>query len=269
MKNNLNIAIIGYGRFGELLAKILSPFGNIFVISSKPVRKIKFKKIEITDLPQMDWVIPAVPISALKDTLRKIAPHLKKGVLVTDVCSVKFYPCKWLKKYLPSDIEITGTHPMFGPDSAKNGLKDLQIVVCPLRQSEKTLIYLEKIFSKMGLEIIKTTPEFHDKEVAKCLALVHFIGRGLEKIKVKKQKITTLGFERLLRVNETVSNDTWQLFLDISRFNPYTSKVRKDFIQALRSIDSEIRRQHLENLSKRFGPFRLTPAGLHKKGQRI
>jgi prephenate dehydrogenase len=240
MKNNFKITIIGYGRFGRLLARSLPFFGDISVISSKKINEKNIKQVGFADLKNSDLVIPSVPISTLKNLLKKISPNLKPGAIVMDVCSVKSYPCRWLKQELPKNIEIIGSHPMFGPDSAKHGLKGLQIVLCPLRISPKNYSRIKDIFKKLKLKIIETTPEEHDKQAATCLALVHFIGRGLGKIGFAKQSITTLGFERLLAVNETVNNDTWQLFIDMQRFNPYTKKTRKNYLNALNQLDKKI-----------------------------
>ena len=158
-----------------------------------------------------------------------------------DVCSVKVLPAKWLQAYLPQEIEVMATHPMFGPDSAKNGLKGLQWVLCPLRISDQTLNNVTQILNKLELEIIETTPEDHDQQTAVSLALVHFIGRGLEELGLQKQKISSLGFDRLLKVNETVTNDSWQLFLDMQQYNPYTKKMRKRFIKALKKVNKKIK----------------------------
>jgi len=236
-----NIAIIGYGRFGRLLSEILMPFGKISIVTDQKIRNKNLSLIEYPDLERMDWVIPAVPISALESTLKKIAPFLKKGSLVMDVCSVKVYPCKLLKKYVPEGVQIIGTHPMFGPDSAKNGLEGLQMVICPLRQTAKALREVRVAFSRLKLKIIQITPQDHDKQAAKNLALVHFIGRALKMIGVQKQKITTLGYERLLGINETVNNDTWQLFFDMQKYNPYAGKVRSDFLKGLLAFEKKIK----------------------------
>jgi len=240
--NKLKIAIIGFGRFGSLLSEILHPFGEIFIVSRRRIKRKKVKQIDCPDLKLMDWIIPAVPISTLKDVFKKINPHIGSGALVMDVSSVKVYPCRWLRKYLRKDVETIGTHPMFGPDSAKKGLAGLQIVICPVRASMKRLKEVESVFKKLGLKVIRSTPENHDKQAAKSLALVHYLGRALVKMKIKKQAISTLGFERLLLVNETVSNDTWQLFFDMHRYNPYSQKARQDLMQSLRKLDYMIKK---------------------------
>lgn len=232
------IVIIGFGRFGRLLAGIISPFGDIHIISHKKIRGLK--QIEYSDISRMDWIFLAVPISALEESLDRIKPVLKTRALVIDVCSVKEYPCRLMKKILPRDVEIIGTHPMFGPDSAKHGLDGLQVVVCPVRSSRKTVDELKSVFRKLNLKIIETTAAEHDRQTAKSLALVHFIGRGLGKSDVVGQAITTMGFERLLAVSDTVNNDTWQLFLDMQNYNKYSKNIRRSFLSALGNIDKQI-----------------------------
>ncbi len=241
--NKIKIAIIGYGRFGRLLAELLSPFGDIYIVSPNKINNNKLKRIKYRELKLIDWAIISVPISAFKEVLKKTSKNLKAGSLIIDVCSVKILPCRWLKKYARKDIEILGTHPMFGPDSAKEGLSGLQVVICPLRISKSTLKRVKNIFKALKLKTITTTPEEHDKQAAISLALVHFLGRGLFNMNIKKQQISTLGFERLLAINEIVNNDTWQLFIDMHKYNPYTDRIRKKLISSLIKINTNIKKE--------------------------
>ena len=240
MNNKLNITIIGYGRFGKLLHKMLQPHGTISVVEKKKIRDKGVRQTGWDDLNTADWIIPAVPISALESVLKKIKPLIKPGALVMDVSSVKVMPCRWMKNVLPRDTQIIGTHPMFGPDSAKYGFKGLNMIFCPVRISQERLKGIIKIFQQKKLNTIITTPIQHDREAAKSLALVHFIGRGLSQVRIKNQTISTLGFERLLSVNETVTNDSWQLFYDMHRYNPYAATVRHNYIEALRRLNGKI-----------------------------
>lgn len=240
----MKIGIIGFSRFGQLLAKILQPFAEVYVFNrsdkSELAKELGVKWATLEEVCQCDWVFVAVAISATEEMIKQIAPLLKKGNLIMDVCSVKVYPAQWLEKYISQDNEIMATHPMFGPDSAKNGTKDLQWIICPLRINDSTLNKVKDILNKLEVKIIETTPEDHDQQTAVSLALVHFIGRGLEEFGFKNQQITSLGFERLLRVNETVTNDSWQLFLDMQKYNPYTDKIRQKFIDSLNSVNNKI-----------------------------
>jgi len=152
----MKIAIIGFARFGELFADMLSPYGDISIFNRSDTKKpeailrgYKFHSLdELEKLKDADWVILSVAISATEELVGKISPFVKgKNQLVMDVCSVKVLPCEWMKKNLSSDVQILGAHPMFGPDSIKTGVADKQMVLCPVRIDKKSLVKYAK-FSK-------------------------------------------------------------------------------------------------------------------------
>jgi len=240
----MTIGIIGFSRFGQLLAKILKPYAEVYVCNrsdkSQEARELGVKFATLEEVCRADWVFVSVAIGATKAMIKAIASLVKKGALVMDVCSVKVRPAQWLVDYLPPEVEIMATHPMFGPDSAKDGAKGLQWVLCPLRISAARLKEAKDILNKLEVKIIETTPAKHDRATAVSLALVHFIGRGLEEFGFGDQEIKTMGFERLRKVNETVTNDSWQLFLDMQHYNPYTKEIRKKFILALKRVNKKI-----------------------------
>jgi len=237
----MTIGIIGFGRFGQLIAKHLKKFGTVLVYNrsnkQRQAKALGCKWTSLKEVCQADLVILAVPISELEKVARKIKKLVKSPAIVMDVASVKVLPCRWLKKHLPREIEVLATHPVFGPDSTQDGLAGLNIMICPLRIKKKSLDNVLKIFKKLKLNVIKTTPEKHDQEIALSLGLVHFLGRGLEKLKIEPQTISSVGYERLLGVCDTVSNDSWQLFQDMQKFNPYTKNIRKKYLQALKEIN--------------------------------
>lgn len=240
----MNIGIIGFGRFGQLLAKILKKSHNIKVYDRKnkasDAKKLGVEWGLCAEVCNQDLIILCVPISEMDKVLRRIKNKIKKHSIVMDTCSVKEYPAKLMLKHLPRCTEIIASHPMFGPDSAKYGLKGLQIVFCPQRVKKKNLNKIKNIFSEIGLETIQITPQEHDKQSAFSLCLVHFLGRGLEKVGITAQKITTMGFEHLLKVQETVTNDTMQLFKDMQTYNRFAKPLRKKLIQMLQNIHQSI-----------------------------
>ena len=238
-----NIGIIGFGRFGSFLAKILKNSHQIKVYDkldkSKTAKKIgvSFKNLE--EVCQQQLIILCVPISEIDKVLRKIKNKLKPGVIVMDTCSVKEYPAKLMKKYLLSETEIIASHPMFGPDSGKYGLKGLQIVFWPLRIKKRNYQKILKVFKGLGLTIIQMSPKEHDQESALSLCLTHFVGRVLEKMKIPEPKIKTLGFQRLIEVRDNVKNDTWQLFKDIQTYNRFAKIWRRKFLKQAFKIDKQ------------------------------
>lgn len=240
----MEIGIIGFGRFGKLIACYLSDDFKVYVFDrlkkEKEIKDVKAIPASLEQVCKKDMIIPAVPISEFEATLKKIKNSLKKGSLVLDVCSVKEYPVSVMKKILPKDVQILATHPMFGPDSAANSLVGRKIVLCRVRIPTEKYEKIKKYLSEKKLIVIEATPEDHDSGIAKSLVLTHFIGRALVEFGAKDIAIDTLGYRKLMEVLSSVKNDTWQLFEDMNKYNKYSKKVRKDFIASLNSINERL-----------------------------
>ena len=240
----MEIGIIGFGRFGKLLTKYLSEDFKVYV-SSRSNKDDDIKKnngipASIEEVCSKDVVIPSVPISKFEETLNGIKGVIKDDSLVIDVCSVKEYPVKLMKKMLPEKIEILATHPMFGPDSAAESLKGNKIALCRIRVNDERYEKIKSYLKEKGLIVIETTPEKHDMETAKSLILTHFIGRALIEFGAKNMEIDTEGYKRLMKILDTVKNDTTQLFEDMNKYNKYSKETRDDFIKALNSINRRL-----------------------------
>jgi prephenate dehydrogenase len=240
----MKIGIIGFGRFGQIFAKYLKTQGEVLV-TNRSDKKAEAKAfgvrwVEGDEIFKVDLLILCIPISETKEIIMDIKNKILPGTILIDTCSVKVYPCEWLNDLVEVKVETVGTHPMFGPDSAKDNLDGKQIVLCPLTIKQDNLDKLMELFTNLKLNVIITTPKEHDRQTAKSLALVHFIGRGLSAMDVGEQKITTLGFQRLLKVKETVDNDTWQLFQDMNKYNPFAADVRSQLIKKLTKIDNQL-----------------------------
>jgi prephenate dehydrogenase len=242
---NCTIGIIGFGRFGRLMAHYLSPDFPIRAhdpsVRPEAISAVGAVPAAIDDVCRSDIVILAVPISRLQALLSAIGPHLQPESLVVDVSSVKEQPVQWMQELLPETVEILGTHPMFGPDSAADSLEGRKIVICPVRIGEKRLEKVKHYLGTKGLVLIETRAEDHDRQIAVSLALTHTIGRSLAQFGAKPQVIDTEGYQRLLRILEVVENDTWQLFEDMNRYNPYASDARQAFITAMNKIEEKLR----------------------------
>ncbi|MBN1157317.1 prephenate dehydrogenase/arogenate dehydrogenase family protein [Candidatus Woesearchaeota archaeon] len=237
------IGIIGHGRFGRLMAKYLSRDFKVYVSSSKMVTKKK--NIIPSTLEKaclQDIIIPCVPISAMEDTLKKMKIFLKRGSLVMDVCSVKEYPVALMRRILPKSVQILGSHPMFGPDSASDSLAGRKIVLCRIRVRKELFSKIKKYLKRRNLIIIETTAKKHDEEISESLVLTHFIGRALIDVKAKRLNIDTEGYKRLMKILEVVKNDTLQLFYDMNHYNRCSATMRRRFINSLEKIDKRLRK---------------------------
>ncbi|MEM7462255.1 MAG: prephenate dehydrogenase, partial [Pseudomonadota bacterium] len=168
-KDVKSIGILGFGAFGRLVAEYLHPYFEITVSDPQILPGDHLEHgMHVgspADVAKADLVILAVPIEVLASSIRELRPHLRPGAIVADVTSVKVEPVKVMKELLPADVEIVGTHPLFGPQSSFDGIVDRKIAICPVRGSSARRIaaFLRYV---LKLKVYITTPEEHDKEAA-------------------------------------------------------------------------------------------------------
>jgi prephenate dehydrogenase len=238
------IGIIGFGRFGALMARYLAVDFPVIVYNrsdkAEAIRAIGAAPGSLAEACGQRIVILSVPISKMRENLERIAPLLRPDAMVCDVASVKVYPVQWMRELLPETVSLLPTHPMFGPDSAAESLLDRKVVLCRERISDERFRRVRKYLSDKGLITIDTTPEDHDRQIAVTLSLTHFIGRGLAEYGAKELIIDTEGYKRLLHILGVVTHDTWQLFVDMNRYNPYAAENRRGFIAALGALEGRL-----------------------------
>jgi len=249
----MGIGMIGYGRFGRIAARHLSVDFEIKVsdpAGGDPPMPLGARRVPLAEAASEALVILAVPIGALRRVLKAIAPRVRPGALVVDVCSVKTWPALWMRTLLPPQVDILATHPMFGPDSAVGTLAGRKIVLCRERVAEGRYRKVRNYLTGKGLTVIESDPRRHDAQAAISLSLTHFIGRSLAEYGAGPLPIDTEGYCRLLHILEVVTNDTWELFCDMQRFNPYARAERRAFLAAMERVERAMNRQS----SPRNGP---------------
>ncbi len=238
------IGIIGFGRFGCLMSQYLARDFEVTVFDSGG-KAIEIEKTGATaasfkQVCQEEIVILPVPISVFEETLEKIKPLIREDAMVVDVCSVKAYPVSLMQKILPEGVSILATHPMFGPDSAADSLEGRKIVLCKERIKEEAYQKIKSYLDSKGLHTIEASPDEHDRQISVSLALTHFIGRSLSEFGAQPLGIDTEGYKRLLHVLEVVENDTWQLFVDMHRYNPHAREHQSEMIAAINRVSSKL-----------------------------
>lgn len=240
------LGIIGVGQFTKFFLPHLKPYFSEIFISSRNnksglAKQLGVKFVSKAEAAKQDVILLSMPISEIGNVLREIRNNIKTGALVMDVCSVKVYPVKLMKKLLPKNTKIIGTHPLFGPQSGKRGIKNLEIVICPIRTDITLLKQIKKIFKKMGLKIILTTPRKHDRIMANTQALTHFFAKGvINTIKSIKFEISTPSARKLFNIICDVKEDSPILFRDMESLNPYAKNMRKKLINNLNKLNKNL-----------------------------
>tara|TARA_B110000881_G_scaffold219626_1_gene242061 strand:- start:5747 stop:6457 length:711 start_codon:yes stop_codon:yes gene_type:complete len=230
------VGIIGYGRFGKVLATILQKGFSINIYDVKPSNSLdNISFVTLDEVLNERVIFIAVPIHNFENLLKIISKAIKINRTIIDVCSVKIHTAKVMLKYLPSGVGILSSHPMFGPDSILTNEK-LKMMMHRTRDCHNQYSFWEKYFKDQNIEILNMSPEKHDKLAARTQGITHFLGRSLKKFGISKTNIDTQGFRVLLNLVDQTCNDSWELYSDLQSYNPYT----KDMIHRLKKSFEEV-----------------------------
>jgi prephenate dehydrogenase len=234
----MHVGVYGLGRFGSFWAKLLAEHFPVRAYNRNPARPTPegVERVALEELASCDTIFLCVAISAMEPAARELAPYLGSANTVVDTCSVKVHPAEVMRRELPEETGILATHPMFGPDSAGQGVAGLPLIYWPERLDEERTAFWVDWFDELGLRTIRMSPDEHDHEAAYTQGITHFIGRVLDDLSVRPSSIGTVGYQKILDVVEQTCNDPVQLFLDLQRFNPYTTEMRAKLKASLERV---------------------------------
>jgi len=239
------VGIIGYGRFGAVLADLLNRDFELLIFDERDVSaELEHKGLQGGDLVQVmqqDTIFLAVPIGRFPEILARIAPLCSPHQLIIDVASVKTRIRDWMVKLLPENVEILNTHPMFGPDSITRE-HELRLVFCPTRLASTSAHFWRQIFQSWGCQLIDLSVEEHDEQAARSQGITHFVGRVMKGMGIKPTLVDTHGFRQVHHVVEQTCGDTEELFHDLQFYNPYTAAMLTDFSHAVHAVKARIYR---------------------------
>jgi arogenate dehydrogenase (NADP+) len=239
------VGVVGLGRFGRLWASMLEADFALRVYDSDPAQRADAERhglvaSSLRETLASDAVFYCVPISAFERTLEEHLPLFRElgGTrTLIDVLSVKMHAREVFERHLPASYQALLTHPLFGPDSvAAGGIPGQTIVIDGYRLPPSAFDAWRQYFESKGLVVVPMSADEHDRLAAESQGVTHFVGRTLERFGFAPTPIDTLGTKRLQDVTSQVSNDTWQLFVDLQTLNPHTKAMRLRLSEAQDSV---------------------------------
>ncbi len=128
---------------------------------------------EIEKAGKYDAVLISVPIEKTVEVIKSVTPHLKSGSLLMDITTVKRAPVEAMERFSPVDVEIIGTHPLFGP--TVKGVEGQVIILVPVKgRSDRWLPKLKSFFEEKGAHLEELSAEEHDRMMRVIQGLTHF-----------------------------------------------------------------------------------------------
>jgi prephenate dehydrogenase len=127
-----------------------------------------------------DLVVLATPLFAMGDLVRRIAPALAPGVLLTDVGSVKGPLVETLPGLLPRGARFVGAHPMAGSHHSGFGHADPDLfegAACVVTGSpdDPDVARVSAFWSALGARVRIRQAAEHDAQVAWVSHLPHLL----------------------------------------------------------------------------------------------
>lgn len=236
-----SIGIVGFGDFGKLLVRELSPYFKVFVYDNRGVSDPNVNDADLKTVLSQPIIIPAIPAQFFEDFFKENSSIVSPDALVVDICSVKIRPQAVLERLLPKTCSILATHPMFGPNSTPNGIVGKQIMMHPTRIDQDSYEKIKLfISSSLGLKVIECTPDEHDKMMAYVQGLSHYIGRVMQEMGIPETELSTRAYDDLYDMRMIQGNDSWELFRSIMHENPHAAQVNQLFKQAMKELDEKL-----------------------------
>jgi len=219
----LRIAIVGFGTFGQFLARRWVGRGHaVFAHSRGDYAKTAagMGVAWVADAAALsglsvDVLFVAASILSFEKVLRALPAPLLEKALVVDVLSVKAHAKQTMLAVLPPTADVLCTHPMFGPDSGRHGWQGLpcvydQVRVADYHRAARALA----LFEDEGCQMVKLSCERHDALAAASQFVTHLTGRLLSKLQLQPSPIATQGFKALLQLVDNTCRDSFDLFYE-------------------------------------------------------
>ncbi|MCW4018750.1 MAG: prephenate dehydrogenase/arogenate dehydrogenase family protein [Candidatus Bathyarchaeota archaeon] len=238
----MRTAILGAGKMGVWFAKFCKEKGDNVILASRNAEKLAKLGaelgVETADFTQAveaaDRVMLCVSISSLEEVVKKIAPHVREGQAVMDICSIKEFPVKIMHENIIRGL-VLGTHPLFGPGS--KGVQNKTYILTPTNPKEAAYAEeFQKWLSKEGAHVYVMSPEKHDQLISVVLGLPHFLGLAacetlLEQpdfLETKQVAGTT--YRMLFTLAEATALETPDLFANLQTKLPKIRQIEEQFI---------------------------------------
>ncbi len=240
--NQKSLGIIGYGHFGKFLAEKLSPHFELRVYSASGKENKWASGLEVT--ASCDFLVLSLPLAKHAEVCEQVRPYVRPETVIVDVCSVKEESGLIIKKHLPSQ-PLLSTHPLFGPESATESLKDHVLVLCSDATNAELIEPSKRFFESLDLKVIEMTSRAHDENMALVQGLTFFIARVLKDFNLHESALSTPSFQKLIALAELEMQHTPELFVTIQKGNPHTDQIRKKFIARAEELQALLEKEQI------------------------
>jgi prephenate dehydrogenase len=265
------LGVIGCGLMGGSFALALKRAGlvkRVIGYSKSPSTTEKARKLGIIDVAAesallavsgSDIVLIAVPVAASETTFKTIRHAMEPGVLFMDVGSTKRDVVDAARRVLRERLaSFVPAHPIAGKEvsgiqHADSGLySGRHVILTPLAQTSPELVQkATDVWSAIGAQVLKMSPENHDAAFAAISHLPHLLAFAYFSAVVNQPagrdflSLAGPGFRDFTRIAAS-SPEMWRDILVANREEVLKQSAR--FRQALDALEHVIREGNVDAL---------------------
>ncbi len=265
------LGVIGCGLMGGSFALALKRAGlvkRVIGYSKSPSTTERAKKLGVIDViaesallavSGSDIVLIAVPVAATETTFKAIRHLMEPGVLFMDVGSTKRDVVDAARRVLRERISsFVPAHPITGKEVSGIAHADAalyngrQVILTPLAQTAPELVQkATDVWSAVGAQVLKMTPENHDAAFAAVSHLPHLLAFAYFSAVMNQPagrdflSLAGPGFRDFTRIAAS-SPQTWRDILVANREELLKQSQR--FRQALDALEHVIREGNADAL---------------------
>ncbi len=222
-----SIALIGLGLIGSSLARVMKREGlAVEIVGCAQSQATRDKAMELgfvdrveTDAGKAaegaDLVVICTPLGTYKALGEAIAPHLKKGAILSDVGSVKEAVLRELGPLVPEGAHFVPAHPVAGtehsgPEAGFDTLFEERwcVLTPPKGTSTQAVERVAELWRRAGSKIEIMDAAHHDKVMAITSHLPHLIAYTIvgtatdleESARAEVIKFSASGFRDFTRI---------------------------------------------------------------------
>ena len=263
------IGVVGLGLIGASLCKALGAKGYRILgkDTDEPVQKYALLtgvvREELTEenLAECDFLFLAVYPGAAAETVKALAPKIRKDTIVCDLCGVKKVVCEACRPVAEEyGFTFIGGHPMAGKQFsgikyADGNLYEGATMILVPRPGEDLFLVsrLSGLLREAGFKAVTvTTPEKHDEMIAFTSQLAHVVSNAYIKSPTAAEHLSFSAgsyrdLTRVAKLNETM----WtELFLDNAEHLGFELdtiiRSLQEYRDALKAGDAETLRRLLK-----------------------
>ncbi len=285
------VALIGFGLIGGSIARAARAQGLASeIVTTARSEKTRARVVELGIVDQVlatneeavkdaDLVILCIPVGACGPVAQEIAPHLKRGAIVSDVGSVKGAIVREMAPHLPPTVHFVPAHPVAGTEHSgpDSGFAELFIgrwcILTPPDGTDPVAIEaLRAFWAGMGARVETMTPDHHDLVLAITSHLPHLIaytivGTADELAQVTSSEVIKFsagGFRDFTRIAASDPTMWRDVFLNNKEA---VLEMLGTFNEDLSKLTRAIRRNDGEALFEHFSRTRAIRRGIVEIGQ--